>query len=452
MLTVVTTGLAVLLWALVSVGSVGATIEDRVAVRSGASATAELRGSWQLDPQAPTEPTDEAGSVIDDASDLPPGLGTPELAAGQTLVWRTQTFVPGRTGGVDLLLVDPVTFGEVASWGPTGRLDGLRDQLPALADADRQIGAQLRAGGGASALPAVAVGDLGLEVGRRASFSTDVLPVDVTVIDVVEVAPGRTSNRPVLVVPADSFLLQMLTRDPRLKPGREAFSRTQFRTELWVADGSAALDRTLEAADVEPVEVRTADQLRATPELVASSLGSAYQVAIGVVLALLAAGALAFHADRTAAQHRAADVLLARAGLGARGVAAGAAERPPGRHDPGRPVSAPTSHGADALVLRHVTHGQREHGHPVLADVDLHVARGEMVALVGRSGSGKSTVCQLAFGLERPGSGEVLVDGAPPSSGWRRTPCCRAGSRGRPRRRSSSSPCTSSTSVLAQPV
>ncbi len=320
-LTVVTTGLAVLLWALASIGSVAATVEDRVAVRAGAEATAELKGSWELDPDAPTELTAEEGAeFVGDPSDLPPGLGNPELPPGQTVVWRSQVSVPGRTGGVDLLVVDPEPFAAAASWGASGALDGLREHLPEMAASDRELGAQLRAGGGASALPAVAVGDLGLEDGRRASVGTDFLPVSVQVIDTVEVAPGRFSNRPVLVVAADSFLLQMLNRDPRLRPSGEAFSRTQFRSELWVSDGSAGLARTLDAAGVEPVEVRTADELRGTPELVAAGFGSAYQVAIGVVLALLAAAALAFHADRTAAKHRAADVLLARAGLGTRGV------------------------------------------------------------------------------------------------------------------------------------
>jgi putative ABC transport system ATP-binding protein len=43
--------------------------------------------------------------------------------------------------------------------------------------------------------------------------------------------------------------------------------------------------------------------------------------------------------------------------------------------------------------------------------VDLVVERGEMVGVVGPSGSGKSTLLHLAAALERPTSGEVLVDG-----------------------------------------
>jgi putative ABC transport system ATP-binding protein len=48
----------------------------------------------------------------------------------------------------------------------------------------------------------------------------------------------------------------------------------------------------------------------------------------------------------------------------------------------------------------------------ILDAVDLCVARGEFVAVLGPSGSGKSTLLGLAAGLDRPTSGEVLIDGA----------------------------------------
>ncbi len=46
-----------------------------------------------------------------------------------------------------------------------------------------------------------------------------------------------------------------------------------------------------------------------------------------------------------------------------------------------------------------------------LDDVDLAIACGEMAAIVGPSGSGKSTLLNLIGGLDRPSSGEVVVDG-----------------------------------------
>ncbi len=47
-----------------------------------------------------------------------------------------------------------------------------------------------------------------------------------------------------------------------------------------------------------------------------------------------------------------------------------------------------------------------------LAGVDLSVERGETLAVVGRSGSGKSTLVGVLAALDRPGTGQVLVDGS----------------------------------------
>lgn len=52
-------------------------------------------------------------------------------------------------------------------------------------------------------------------------------------------------------------------------------------------------------------------------------------------------------------------------------------------------------------------------GHTILQDVDLHIAPGNHVAIVGASGAGKSTLVGLLLGWHRAASGRVLVDGAP---------------------------------------
>ena len=49
----------------------------------------------------------------------------------------------------------------------------------------------------------------------------------------------------------------------------------------------------------------------------------------------------------------------------------------------------------------------------MMKDLSFDVEEGEFVAIIGASGCGKSTIFRLINGLERPDSGEILVDGIP---------------------------------------
>lgn len=53
---------------------------------------------------------------------------------------------------------------------------------------------------------------------------------------------------------------------------------------------------------------------------------------------------------------------------------------------------------------------------PILDNLSLRVAPGEIVGLHARSGYGKTTLCKILSGYEAPQGGEILVDGAVLSS------------------------------------
>jgi ABC-type multidrug transport system fused ATPase/permease subunit len=65
-----------------------------------------------------------------------------------------------------------------------------------------------------------------------------------------------------------------------------------------------------------------------------------------------------------------------------------------------------------ALTLRGVAFAYAE-GAPVLGGVDLTIAKGARIGIVGPTGSGKSTLLDLVMGLLEPSAGEIAVDGRP---------------------------------------
>lgn len=56
-------------------------------------------------------------------------------------------------------------------------------------------------------------------------------------------------------------------------------------------------------------------------------------------------------------------------------------------------------------------YGKKNNQFQALKDVSFEVAKGKVVAIVGKSGSGKSTLIHAMSGLDRPNSGSVFVDG-----------------------------------------
>jgi glutamate transport system ATP-binding protein len=74
-------------------------------------------------------------------------------------------------------------------------------------------------------------------------------------------------------------------------------------------------------------------------------------------------------------------------------------------------TTAGTPSAEPLVVLRDVN---KHFGHlHVLKDIDLTVARGEVVVVIGPSGSGKSTLCRAINRLETIDTGEISIDGRP---------------------------------------
>src|SRR3954452_16222913 len=102
-------------------------------------------------------------------------------------------------------------------------------------------------------------------------------------------------------------------------------------------------------------------------------------------------------------------------GMAQRAVASGARvfevlDRPPGMTVPDDARDLPSGDGH--VVLRDVSFTYVGASEPVLRDIDLDVPAGQTIAIVGGTGSGKSTLVSLLPRLYDPSTGSVLIDGA----------------------------------------
>ncbi len=92
-------------------------------------------------------------------------------------------------------------------------------------------------------------------------------------------------------------------------------------------------------------------------------------------------------------------------------LSAAATTATPGRHWAGRPHMP----GPPAIEMREVIFGYTP-GQPVLHRVSLHVQAGEHVAVIGRTGAGKSSILSLIAGLYSPWSGHIELAGTNPAA------------------------------------
>jgi ATP-binding cassette subfamily B protein len=215
--------------------------------------------------------------------------------------------------------------------------------------------------------------------------------------------------------------------DDGAEPGR----LTQHLVGLAVEPGSAAELRVLGARDVVARRLRAAGTDWRRPHVRADVLKSVaatmcglfYLVAAGIVLTLIVRDAAA---GRVPVGAVATSVLvvgqLQDVVASVRFIVQQLAQvvRTVGRYRDleavvasaraGDGTGTPPERLRDGIALRGLGFTYPGQDRPSLADVDLDLPAGSVVAVVGENGAGKSTLVKVLTGLYRPSSGRVLVD------------------------------------------
>jgi simple sugar transport system ATP-binding protein len=73
------------------------------------------------------------------------------------------------------------------------------------------------------------------------------------------------------------------------------------------------------------------------------------------------------------------------------------------------PEAAAAAAGGDVLRVEHVS--KRFGAVTALVDINLHLARGEVLGLLGDNGAGKSTLIKIICGFQQPDSGRLIING-----------------------------------------
>ncbi|MFC3737163.1 ABC transporter permease family protein [Paractinoplanes deccanensis] len=300
-----TAGLGMLLFALSAVHSSRVSADDRVAVAAGAEAVATFGASWEIDPTAVLVPPEPEPPQPPPQGPVP-GVHTPPMPPGSTVVWRTDVETPFDSSQKDLLVVDPARFREVAAWGSGPDLAAARAALATLASKPADESGHPRA---------IAVGDPATDQIDSVRINLGFAVADLTIAARVPAFPGM-QGRPMYVVANDPLLGGLGVDDPRLKP-RTRQPNSLFTQVFLYATSAEHIQRVTAPVNAQPARIDGAPALRKEAVYVATARARGYQVAVAGYLALLAVLTLCVYAQRTATIRRPADLMLARVGLGA---------------------------------------------------------------------------------------------------------------------------------------
>lgn len=208
-----------------------------------------------------------------------------------------------------------------------------------------------------------------------------------------------------------------------------SYQRTQGRIAARLTESLTGIRTIAAAGTIEREELRVLEQLptlhnegRQSWQVLSNTVAQAAVVGPLVTVAVLAAGGLALTGGRISPGDlfAAAQYAAIGAGLGGLTGSLGAFAR----------ARAGVSRAAEVLTVAPVEHGQRAlpsgpgclefrkvtvraGDATLLHDIDLTLPGGAAVALVGRSGAGKSVLATLAGRLRDPDEGQVLLDGVP---------------------------------------
>ncbi|MEN3330166.1 MAG: ATP-binding cassette, subfamily bacterial [Acidobacteriota bacterium] len=188
----------------------------------------------------------------------------------------------------------------------------------------------------------------------------------------------------------------------------KAFGRERYETERFESESSETLNESIRTARLEAASSRAADIVNAVGTFAVLVFGSLQalrgHITPGSLLVFVAYMNSLYVPIRTLAKLSAK---LSRAFVSAGRISETLGIEPEREDSPGA-IEATAIRGD--ISFRHVNF-EYGAGKPVLRNISFDIATGEKIALLGRSGAGKSTIISLLLRLYEIEDGAILIDG-----------------------------------------